>query len=163
MSHSDQLNLKMANNSAEKKGACSQRGLGLGMEVHVYFWTSKLQRPRSMKLGQCFLQQTPGLGIPCLLLQITLDPCLCCEPGTGPLWATPTGCLVHRLPAGLDEGSTGRRREGGIRVQDIYSPSLPLPSRWSHGGLTVGVLVPGNLLMEPHLLLGSGNPTLLLT
>lgn len=48
MSHSDQLNLKMANNSAEKKGACSQRGLGLGMEVHVYFWTSKLQRPRSM-------------------------------------------------------------------------------------------------------------------
>ena len=127
ISHSDQLNLKMANNSAEKKDACNQSQLGLGMEVHVYFWTSKLQRPRSMNLGQCFLQQTPGLGIPCLLLQITLDPCLCCEPGTSPPWATPTGCLVHRLPAGLEEGSTGRRTERGIRVQGIYSPSLPSP------------------------------------
>lgn len=163
MSHRDQLNLKMANNSAEKKGACNQHGLGLGMEVHVYFWTSKLQRPRSMNLGQCFLQQTPGLGIPCLLLQIALDPCLWLCARNQPPWATPTGYLVHRLPAGLDEGSTGRRTEGGIRVQDIYSPSLPRPSRWSHGGLTAGVLIPGNLLMEPHLLSGSGNLTLLLT
>lgn len=61
-SHRGPAHLKMANNSAEKKGACNQRA-GAGMEVHI-FLDKQLQRPRSMNLGQCFLQQTPGLGIP---------------------------------------------------------------------------------------------------
>lgn len=152
----------MANNSAEKKGACNQSGLGLGMEVHVYFWTSKLQRPRSMNLGQCFLQQTPGLGIPCLLLQIALDPASAVSQEPPP-WATPTGCLVHRLPSWAGRRKHWQENRGWDQGSGYLLPSLSSPLPLVDGGLTAGVLIPGNLLMEPHLLSGSGNPTLLLT
>ena len=76
----------------------------------------------------------------------------------------------HRLAALSIGSQLGWRKEALAGEQSVGSgfrvfiplPSL-LPSPWSHGGLTVGVLIPGNLLMEPHLLSGSGNPTLLLT
>ena len=162
ISHSDQLILKMANNSAEKKGARKQSGLGLGMEVQVYFWTNCKDQGQWI-WDSAFSSRLPGWVSPvCSFRSLwTLVSAVSQEPALGGPHQLAALSIGSQL-GWMKEALAGEQSVGsGFRVF-IPLPSL-LPYPWSHGGLTVGVLIPGNLLMGPHLLSGSGNPTLLLT
>ena len=164
ISHSDQLNLKMASNSAEKKGVCNQLGLGLGMEVHVYISGQASCKDQGKWIwGSAFSSRLLGWVSPACSLRLVWTLVSAVSQETALRGPHQLDALSISFRLGLNNGSTGRRTEGGIRAQDVCSPYSLLPSPWLRGGLTVNALVPGNLPVEPRLLSSSGSPTLLLT
>lgn len=76
----------------------------------------------------------------------------CCVLGSGLVWR-------HQLA----RVTTGFHWvwQGGSSIQDISFPCFPPPFPWLGGDLSVGMLIPWDLLLQPQLLSASGNHPLL--